>query len=172
LVTMAHAPAPGTDEDAPRVVLAFPAKPEYVGLARLALAGLGAWGGLEPEVVADLKVAVSESCALLLRGVAPSTGFASTAADASAAAGALVRSHTDAPAIRIDFILAEDQWALTATAVGEIASAAGGVGEPLPDEGSELGDLGPTIIRALVDEAELGEPGAGVRTVRLIKNIR
>ena len=45
------------------VVLHMPAKPEYLVLARLALSGLAHTVELDPEVLADLKLAVTEACA-------------------------------------------------------------------------------------------------------------
>lgn len=50
-----------------RVVLTIPAKPEYVSLCRLALAGLGQRCGLDLETVADLKLAVTEACSRAIR---------------------------------------------------------------------------------------------------------
>ena len=49
-----------------RVRLTVPAKAEYVALSRLTIAALGTRFGLEPEMVADLKVAVTEACSLLV----------------------------------------------------------------------------------------------------------
>ena len=48
---------------APDVVLRMPAKAEYLVLARLALSGLAHTVELDPEVLADLKLAVTEACA-------------------------------------------------------------------------------------------------------------
>ena len=49
-----------------RVVLTIPSKPQYVGLCRLALAALATRDLLSEDVVADLKIAVSEACALFV----------------------------------------------------------------------------------------------------------
>lgn len=43
--------------------LSIPAEPEYVGAARLFLAAAGRHFGLSEELLADVKVAVSEVCA-------------------------------------------------------------------------------------------------------------
>jgi anti-sigma regulatory factor (Ser/Thr protein kinase) len=44
------------------VRLELPARPEYVGVVRLALASLARNAGVEEERVDDLKIAVSEVC--------------------------------------------------------------------------------------------------------------
>lgn len=44
------------------VRIELPARPEYVGVARLALASLARNAGVEEERVDDLKIAVSEVC--------------------------------------------------------------------------------------------------------------
>ena len=55
-------------EDRPAVLqretveLRISARPENLSLARLALAGVGATVGAPAEVIADLKVAVTEAC--------------------------------------------------------------------------------------------------------------
>jgi serine/threonine-protein kinase RsbW len=50
-----------------QVRLTFPAKADYLLLARLALAGLARAFPLEPEVLADLKLAVTEACGNAVR---------------------------------------------------------------------------------------------------------
>jgi len=49
------------------VRLSFPAKPDYLLLARLALAGLARTLPAEDDVVADLKLAVTEACGNVVR---------------------------------------------------------------------------------------------------------
>ncbi len=44
------------------VALSIPARPEYIALCRLALAGLTQVRPLEPEALADLKLALTEAC--------------------------------------------------------------------------------------------------------------
>src|SRR6266508_1970309 len=51
----------------PVVKLTFPAKADYLLLARLALAGLARAIPLDPEVLADLKLAVTEACGNAVR---------------------------------------------------------------------------------------------------------
>jgi len=49
------------------VRLTFPAKADYLLLARLALAGLARSVPLDPELLADLKLAVTEACGNAVR---------------------------------------------------------------------------------------------------------
>jgi serine/threonine-protein kinase RsbW len=49
------------------VALTIPARAEYVALCRLALTGLARARELEPEVVADLKLALTEACSNSVR---------------------------------------------------------------------------------------------------------
>lgn len=52
-----------TDTD--EVVLRFPARPEYLRLARLAAADIASRAGFDYEEIEDLRIAVSELCAML-----------------------------------------------------------------------------------------------------------
>lgn len=49
------------------VALTIPARAEYVALCRLALTGLARARALRPEVVADLKLALTEACSNSVR---------------------------------------------------------------------------------------------------------
>ena len=49
------------------VRLSFPAKPDYLLLARLALSGLAREVSMSDEVLADLKLAVTEACGNAVR---------------------------------------------------------------------------------------------------------
>jgi serine/threonine-protein kinase RsbW len=49
------------------VSLTIPAKPEYIALGRLALTGVLRTRGVEQEVVADLKLALTEACSNSIR---------------------------------------------------------------------------------------------------------
>ena len=53
------------------VHLRFPAKPDYLLLARLALSGLARELPLGDEVLADLKLAVTEACGNVVRHAYP-----------------------------------------------------------------------------------------------------
>ena len=49
------------------VSLVIPAKAEYIALGRLALAGLLGPRSVEPEVIADVKLALTEACSNSVR---------------------------------------------------------------------------------------------------------
>ena len=48
----------------PRIVLTFPAQPEFVRLVRLTAADVASRAGLDFEEMDDLRIAVSEMCSL------------------------------------------------------------------------------------------------------------
>src|SRR2546425_7504983 len=50
-------------EETATISLTVPAKPEYVIVCRLALDGLADAAPLTPEILSDLKLAVTEACA-------------------------------------------------------------------------------------------------------------
>jgi serine/threonine-protein kinase RsbW len=131
-----------------RVRLTMPAKAEYVALSRLTIAALGSRAGLEPEVVADLKVAVTEACSLL---VAPPEAAAGT-------------WDSDA-AILIEFDLSDDAW--TIKVVGD-RPFSGDSSETCLDV--ETAGLGLTIIGALVDSADCGSCDGGW-FLRMVKRL-
>ena len=54
-----------------RIELSFPAQAEFLRLVRLASADVGSRAGLDYEEIDDLKIAVSESCSLVLGGDEP-----------------------------------------------------------------------------------------------------
>jgi len=53
--------------DDTQIRLTFPAKPDYLLLARLALSGLARSVPLDPELLADMKLAVTEACGNAVR---------------------------------------------------------------------------------------------------------
>ena len=53
--------APSTPSLDQAIRLIIPAKPEYISLARLALTGLSRVRELDPETLADLKLAITEA---------------------------------------------------------------------------------------------------------------
>ncbi len=57
-----------SDNGSPRVIaLSIPARAEYIALCRLALAGVARAQGLPDEVLADLKLALTEACSNSVR---------------------------------------------------------------------------------------------------------
>jgi serine/threonine-protein kinase RsbW len=108
------------------VSLTMPAKPEYLLLARLALSAVCRLTPLEPEQVADLKLAVSESATYLMGGERRSEARLDTAEDASE--------------IAYTFAIEPDRLVLEVR------------GEEQPTLSEEERELGRAIIQATVDE--------------------
>ena len=65
------------------VRLSFPAKPDYLLLARLALAGVARSLPVGPELLADLKLAVTEACGNAVRHAYDSSERARSASPSS-----------------------------------------------------------------------------------------
>lgn len=136
--------------DSRAVQLTIPAKPEYVGLSRLALAGFLRFHPIPEETVADLKLALTEACTNSVRHAYADQGSEGE--------------------VDIRYELEPDQVVI------EVADAGPGFTETLwraqeRDELSESG-LGIAIIRALADELELGErPSGGGSRLRMVKRL-
>jgi serine/threonine-protein kinase RsbW len=132
------------------VKLSFPAKAEYLVLARLALAGMARTMPVGPELLADLKLAVTEACGNAVRH----------------AYGA------EAGVVRLAFILADDRLQMTVEDEGAgIDSATALLASP--DGSSERptdGGMGISIMRAIVDELDVRSgPGGAGTVVRMTK---
>ena len=135
--------------DSSRTVrLTIPAKPEYITLSRLALAGLSRVRNLGDDTLADLKLALTEACSNSVR-------HAYGGGD----------GHVD-----ISFELLEDRL------IVEVADGGSGF-EPdeLSPKGSEElseGGLGIAIIHSIADEVEIGHgpdgKGSSLRFVKLL----
>ena len=127
--------------------LRIPARAEYVALARLALSGLADIAALPDELLADLKLALTEAVSNSVRhAYAGGTGFVSVA-----------------------YELSRDALAIEVVDDGE------GFGEAhAADTEDDLveGGLGIAIIRAIADEFELGPKNGGrgsrLRFVKLL----
>jgi len=124
--------------------LSFPAKPDYLLLARLALSGIGRTTPVTDELLADLKLALTEACGNCVRHAYPDGQ-----GDVS------VAYAFDANAIEM---IVEDQG------VGLDPTGA-------PTSSDESG-MGVPIIRTVVDELEI-RPGADGRgtIVRMTKRL-
>ncbi len=125
------------------VRLTIPAKPEYITLSRLALAGLSRVRAFPDETLADLKLALTEACSNSVR-----------------------HAYDDREGhVEIMFELRDDRL------IVEVADDGSGF-EPVVsgDNGDEAelseGGLGIAIIRSIADEVEIGE-GANGRGARL-----
>ena len=127
------------------VRLMIPARPEYISLCRLALAGISRTRGLDDETVADLKLALTEACTNSIRHAYPQ-------GDGT---------------VEVVYDLLPDRLVI------EVADTGSGFDllerEEVAD-GLTEGGLGMAIMRALADELELtrGADGRGSR-LRLIK---
>ena len=137
------------DLDLGRTVrLTIPAKPEYITLSRLALAGLARVRSFPDETLADLKLALTEACSNSVRH-AYENG----------------EGHVD-----ISFELRDDRL------IVEVADDGTGFepeeGTKSDDDMLSEGGLGIAIIRSIADEVEIeGGPngkGSRLRVVKLL----
>jgi len=128
------------------VVLTLDARPENLALTRLALAGVAANAGASREVIADLKLAVTEACTNVIQ-------HAYGDADGT---GSIVVRYTGEPGMVS--IEVED-------------SGQGFEIGPPPDTAGQNGagnGMGLMIIRVLTDELEISDTGSGMR-LRFVK---
>jgi serine/threonine-protein kinase RsbW len=129
------------------VRLTIPAKPEYITLSRLALAGLSRVRDFSEETLADLKLALTEACSNSVRH-AYGDGH----------------GHVD-----ISFELREDRLIVEVADDGSGFDLEDGSGDNGDEELAE-GGLGIAIIRSIADEVEItgGPDGRGSR-LRFVK---
>jgi serine/threonine-protein kinase RsbW len=130
------------------VRLVFPAKPDYLLLARLALAGVARSLPVGPELLADLKLAVTEACGNAVR-------HAYGAGEGS---------------VDLAFVLADDRLEMI------VEDEGAGIGLPVEEliaetpeaalsEDGAHGGMGMAIIRAIVDELDVRDGRGGRGTV-------
>jgi serine/threonine-protein kinase RsbW len=123
------------------VTLTFPAKADYLVLTRLALSGLARTYPFDPDVLADLKLAITEACGNVVR-----------------------HAYEDGRGpVKVVFELAGD------TLVIQVEDRGAGLDSP-PDREWTLpedldGGMGMAIIRAVVDELDVGSGPDGRGTV-------
>jgi serine/threonine-protein kinase RsbW len=133
----------------PVVTLSFPAKPDYLLLARLALSGVARQLPVGDDQLADLKLALTEAC-----GNAVRHAYAGTPGDVS-----------------VVFEIDPERLLMTVEDRGDGIRAPDTLtdNEELPVRPLESG-MGMPIIRAIVDElvVESGQDGRGTR-VRMVK---
>lgn len=127
--------------------IAIPAKPEYVGIARLVIAAFAKLLGFDSEVVEDIKVAVSEACTSAILQLHRGPQSEDRSIDISAYA------ESDRLIIDIGFIIAE------AVSI-----------EIVRMQLNER-DLGMSILTSIVDEVEVIEPSPNRVILRLAKSI-
>lgn len=123
------------------VRLDMPAKAEYLLLGRLALAGIARTVEFDPELLADLKLAVTEACANAVR-----------------------HAYEDEGTMTLRFAVGEGAVRIVVEDEGS-GFEARHVEEWEPDALSEDG-MGLAIIRAVVDRLDIGS-GPGGRGTRL-----
>jgi serine/threonine-protein kinase RsbW len=128
------------------VRLSFPARAEYITLCRLALTGIGRLRALPDELLADLKLALTEAASNSVRHAYGGDGVG---------------------VVEVSYELHPDRLVIEVTDEGEGFDPADAGGSP--DELSE-GGLGIAIIRAIADEVEIGaRPGGKGSRLRFEK---
>ena len=129
------------------VRLSFPAKHDYLLLARLALSGLAREAPLDEELLADLKLAVTEACGNAVRHAYP---------------------ESDGE-VCVSYVVAEDSIVMIVEDQGAgIAPDESPKPTPAPLEGG----MGISIISAVVDDLDVraGADGRGT-VVRMTKRL-
>jgi len=135
------------DADALMIRLTIPARAEYITLCRLALTGIGRLRQLSDELLADLKLALTEAASNSVRH----------------AYGA----RQDVGVVEISYALHSDRLVIEVIDDGEGFDPDDAPGQP--DELSE-GGLGIAIIRAIADDVEIGvQPGGKGSRLRFEK---
>jgi serine/threonine-protein kinase RsbW len=125
--------------------LTIPAKAEYITLSRLALTGLGRLRALPPDVLGDLKLALTEAC----------TNSVRHAYDGGEGV------------VEILYELYPDKLVVEVVDAGE-GFEPGPDPEAAPDDLSE-GGLGIAIIQAVADDLEIGPREGGGSRLRFVK---
>jgi serine/threonine-protein kinase RsbW len=132
--------------DAVTIRLTIPARAEYITLCRLALTGIGRLRELSDELLADLKLALTEAASNSVRHA---------------------YGDKDAGVVDISYQLFPDRLVIEVTDEGEGFDHVEAEGNA--DELSE-GGLGIAIIRAIADEVEIGaQPGGKGSRLRFEK---
>ena len=135
---------------ADRYTLVFPARPEYLLLARLALTGVARLVAVDEEALADLRLAVTEAAANACRHA-----YEEGAGDVTVH---LSLGSDDV----IEVIVEDDGPGFDETTVDDWDAAA------LDEDG-----MGLAIIRAVADEVEIGTRGSGSGTrLRFTRSLR
>lgn len=125
-----------------RISLTVPAKPEYVIVCRLALDGLAEAAPLTAETIADLKLAVTEACA---NSISHAFGDGEPG---------MIRVVMSLSAQHVRIEVADDGIGMDEPEISDFAE----------DEEIRESGMGLALIRALVDELEIGTGHEGVGT--------
>jgi len=141
-----------TNADHTHVVsLTIPAEPRWLALCRLVLSGVCRLGPVDEEMLADLKLAVTEACSNSVRHAYGEDG------------GGLVRIRFEIGAYALAVEIADaGQGFRFDRPVPELG--------PGPDEELREDEMGLAIIHALADEVDIGAgPGGHGTTISLRK---
>ena len=142
----ARAMTPSPNGDGTVVRLRIPARAEYITLCRLALTGIARLRAVSDEVVADLKLALTEAASNSVRHA---------------------YGDEDAGVVEISYELLPDRLVIEVSDDGEGFDPARSSGDP---DGLSEGGLGIAIIRAIADEVEIGtQPGGRGSRLRFEK---
>jgi serine/threonine-protein kinase RsbW len=135
------------------ICLTIPAKPEYITLGRLALAGLALLRPeqLSPEVVADVKLALTEACTNSVRHAYGEAGGA----------------------VAITYELHRDSLVVEVVDQGSGFEPDRQAVElpPIARDDLSVGGLGLAIIDAVSDELAIGKRDGGGSTLRFVKRL-
>jgi len=128
-----------------RVEVTIPKRPEFVSVARLTAAAVAGRQGFAFDEIEDLKIAVSEACAFLIR----------------------VATNAGAP-LSVRFVLGKDLLEVSVeTREPEVVVESDASDD---DAAMDEGQLGMFLLRCLVDEVEVRQdPAAGIATLRFVK---
>ena len=131
------------------VRLDFPAKADYLLLARLALSGIARELPVNDELLADLKLALTEACGNVVR---------------HAYAG------TEPGGVSVVFTIDDHRLLMTVTDQGEGVAVPDSLEDAAEPPAPLESGMGMPIIRAIVDElaVEAGPDGRGTQ-VRMVK---
>jgi serine/threonine-protein kinase RsbW len=123
--------------------LSIPAKPEYITLCRLALTGLARVRSFPDELVADMKLALTEACSNSVRHA----------------------YNGDGGTVDILYELQADRL------IVEVCDDGSGFDLAEDDESDELteGGLGIAIIRSIADELDIERRASGGSRLRFVK---
>jgi serine/threonine-protein kinase RsbW len=132
-----------------RVRLSFPAKPDYLLLARLALSGIARQALLDDEVLADLKLAVTEACGNVVRHAYP---------------------DGDPGEVAVSYVVSDDRIVMVVEDHGAGFDAVEAARVPVA--GPVDAGMGLAIIKTIADELDIGTGADGRGTiVRMTKRL-
>ena len=125
------------------VTLTFPAKPDYLVLSRLALSGLARAYPFDPDVLADLKLAITEACGNAVRHA--------------------YEAESEERPVTVSFEVVGEKLEIVVEDRGSGLDRPADHEWSMPDE-PESG-MGLAIIRTVVDELDVGRGEGGRGTV-------